>query len=251
MKHSLSLLTIGCFIAIAVIEPTSATQISISPQLDSLYIVGSCTPAEMICTLSDSPSGYDTITIQSRYSDPLCTDFPPNESNIIPAFHYIIHDTSAGFRYELWACPIEYDTAYAIKFDTAFMLAPQWYHMVLRVYADSVLVDTAQVRLRSINTGLSVERMNNLVPSKIVLEQNYPNPFNPSTFIPFSVPSEAFVSLKVFDLNGREVANIINENISAGYYRVHWEAQHLPSGIYFCRLQSGNYLQTKKLCLLR
>lgn len=83
------------------------------------------------------------------------------------------------------------------------------------------------------------------------LSQNYPNPFNPSTNISFSVPSKSYVSLKVFDVMGREVATIASEELSAGTYTRLWNASHMSSGIYFYRLQVGNYLESKKLILLK
>lgn len=83
------------------------------------------------------------------------------------------------------------------------------------------------------------------------LYQNYPNPFNPSTSISFSLPTRSFVSLKVFDLIGREVATLVNDEKSAGTYNVKLDASKLPSGVYFYRLQAGKYSETKKLVLLR
>ena len=83
------------------------------------------------------------------------------------------------------------------------------------------------------------------------LEQNYPNPFNPSTTIKYSIPSSGFVSLKVYDVLGNEVATLINEEKSAGSYEVEFSAAGLSSGIYFYKLQSGNLVETKKMILLR
>jgi photosystem II stability/assembly factor-like uncharacterized protein len=88
-------------------------------------------------------------------------------------------------------------------------------------------------------------------PSSYILQQNYPNPFNPNTTISFDLPSKSFVSLKVFDLMGREVATIISEKMSAGTYSRQWNAVNMSSGIYFYRLQAGSYTQTKKLVLLK
>jgi hypothetical protein len=88
-------------------------------------------------------------------------------------------------------------------------------------------------------------------PKTFSLLQNYPNPFNPTTTISFNLSSRSFVSLKVFDLSGREVATIVSEEISAGNYSRQWNATNMPSGIYFYQLHSGNYSGTKKLVLLR
>jgi len=87
------------------------------------------------------------------------------------------------------------------------------------------------------------------LPYSFVLHQNYPNPFNPSTTISFSIPYRSFVSLKVFDLLGREAALLINENQNGGNHSTTFNAANLPSGIYFYRLQAGSFSETKKLVL--
>ncbi len=97
------------------------------------------------------------------------------------------------------------------------------------------------------------------LPNQFTLEQNYPNPFNPTTTISFSLPSKSFVSLKVFDIIGREVATIVSEEMSAGIHSRQWIASKMSSGIYFYRLQAhplsggqtGTYTETKKLVLLK
>ncbi len=83
------------------------------------------------------------------------------------------------------------------------------------------------------------------------LTQNYPNPFNPSTTIGYSLPQNSFVQLKVYDMLGREVANLVNKSQVIGNYQIEFDATNLTSGIYFYRLQSGNFTETKKLILLR
>jgi hypothetical protein len=77
------------------------------------------------------------------------------------------------------------------------------------------------------------------VPGAFMLEQNYPNPFNPSTSFEFRVSSFGFVSLKVFDILGREIARLVNEMRPAGVYTVRWDASSLPSGVYFARLNQS------------
>ena len=90
-----------------------------------------------------------------------------------------------------------------------------------------------------------------LLSSSYSLNQNYPNPFNPSTTISFNLPLRSFVSLKVFDLIGREVATIVSEELQSGKYSRQWNALDLPSGIYFYRLQAGAFVETRKLILLK
>jgi hypothetical protein len=89
------------------------------------------------------------------------------------------------------------------------------------------------------------------LPSEFSLYQNYPNPFNPSTRIWYGIPKRSFVSLKVFDILGNEIVTLFNEEKQAGNYEITWYASSLPSGIYFYRLQAGDFIQTKKMILLK
>ncbi|HYQ85906.1 MAG TPA: T9SS type A sorting domain-containing protein [Bacteroidota bacterium] len=90
-----------------------------------------------------------------------------------------------------------------------------------------------------------------LMPSGFLLSQNFPNPFNPSTRIQFSIPISQHVSVKIFDLLGAEITTLVNEFKQPGTYTVTWDARKLPSGVYFCRLQSESFTEMKKLLLLR
>ena len=88
-------------------------------------------------------------------------------------------------------------------------------------------------------------------PSKFVLHQNYPNPFNPSTVISYQLEVSGLVTVKIFDVLGREVALFVSEEKSAGWHSVTWNAAALPSGVYICRLDVGGFFLSKKLMLLR
>ncbi|MGB6066357.1 MAG: alpha/beta fold hydrolase, partial [Desulfomonilaceae bacterium] len=83
------------------------------------------------------------------------------------------------------------------------------------------------------------------------LGQNFPNPFNPSTTITFSLPSRQFVSLKIYDVLGREVASLVSSTLSAGKHSVQWNALNNPSGVYFYTLQAGTHRESKKLLLMK
>jgi xylan 1,4-beta-xylosidase len=101
-------------------------------------------------------------------------------------------------------------------------------------------------------TSTSVgELQSSQLPKRFELGQNYPNPFNPTTNISFNLPLKSFVSLKIFDLLGREVAILINEEMSAGTYSWQWSATKMSSGIYFYQMQAGSFTDTKKLILLK
>jgi hypothetical protein len=89
------------------------------------------------------------------------------------------------------------------------------------------------------------------VPAEFALEQNYPNPFNPSTRIKYSIGSKQFVSLKVYDVLGNEIATLVNEEKPSGDYELQFLAVNLPSGIYFYKLEAGNFTKTKKMILMK
>jgi hypothetical protein len=88
-------------------------------------------------------------------------------------------------------------------------------------------------------------------PKTYDLSQNYPNPFNPSTTIEYSIPNDAVVSLKIFDVLGKEVATLVNEQKATGTYIVNWNASNFSSGLYFYRLNAGEFSQTKKMFLVK
>ncbi|MBC8043889.1 MAG: T9SS type A sorting domain-containing protein [Rhizobacter sp.] len=89
------------------------------------------------------------------------------------------------------------------------------------------------------------------IPTAFGLLQNYPNPFNPTTAIQYQLPIPSKVSLKVFDLLGREVQTLVNDTKPAGYYQANFNASQLASGTYFYKLQAGTFVQTKRLTVVK
>jgi len=124
--------------------------------------------------------------------------------------------------------------------------------------AIDTLNDRVYIGLASRQAGLYVldaitneESTHNEIPNTFSLSQNYPNPFNSRTEIKFEVSSGAYVSLKVYDFLGRHVATLVNAKKGPGVYRVFWDASPLPSGVYFYRMEAGNFADTKKLIVLK
>jgi len=112
----------------------------------------------------------------------------------------------------------------------------------------------------SVNVGMdiiltdivtSIEDQFNHTPDDFVLDQNYPNPFNPSTKIKYSVPQISNVVIKVFDVLGKEIKTLVKEEKSVGTYELTWYAENLPSGVYFYQLKAGDFIQTKKMILIK
>ncbi|MGD1046982.1 MAG: YCF48-related protein [Bacteroidota bacterium] len=113
------------------------------------------------------------------------------------------------------------------------------------------IVGNLGIILRTKESATSVENKQAEIPKNFTLLQNYPNPFNPSTTISFNIPKRSNVSLKIFDLLGREVATIVSEEMLAGNHSKQWNAANMSSGIYFYRLYAGSFTETKKFVLLK
>ncbi len=129
-------------------------------------------------------------------------------------------------------------------------------------YTDNNLIGGSnfQYRLKQIDNDGKFEYSNILevtaVPAKFELSQNYPNPFNPSTTIKYYTPQNSFVTLKIYDMLGREIATLVNEQISPGYHEAIWngldsKGVSVSSGVYIYRLTAGNFTKTKKMNLLK
>ncbi|NWF49808.1 MAG: T9SS type A sorting domain-containing protein [Ignavibacteriaceae bacterium] len=101
------------------------------------------------------------------------------------------------------------------------------------------------------DSATSVDDEEFAFPNEFILEQNYPNPFNPYTRINYSIPQNSFISLKVYDVLGNEVANLVDAQQSAGRYEVIFDGSNLASGIYLYTLKAGNFTSTKKLVLMK
>ena len=96
-----------------------------------------------------------------------------------------------------------------------------------------------------------VKASNSLIPDKFEMQQNYPNPFNPSTVIEFAVPQESKVLLEVFNILGEKLATLVNEVKTPGYYNVDFNAGLLSSGFYIYRIQAEDFVEVKKMILLK
>ena len=115
---------------------------------------------------------------------------------------------------------------------------------------DSSAVHIDEVWYNETPTGMSISD-DAPIASSYELGQNYPNPFNPTTHIRFNIPETAGAKLTVFNIMGEAVANLVDGVVSAGGHTVSWNAANMPTGVYFYRLESGNFTQTRKLLLVK
>lgn len=98
---------------------------------------------------------------------------------------------------------------------------------------------------------IGIEPVSSEIPKTFSLSQNYPNPFNPNTTIKFDLPVSGLIKLSVYDILGREIETLINEDLKAGTYLVNWNASNYPSGIYFYRIETRDFTETKKMILIK
>jgi hypothetical protein len=176
-----------------------------------------------ILTSTNGGTNWTSLVIlNGGVSGPLVTA-PPQTSEFIP--------TNAQWKYQRMALPIGTNK---IQFNA------------ITAYGNQLYIDSICVKM--IPVGIS---NNGGIPKNFTLSQNYPNPFNPSTQITFSLPKASDVKLVVFDILGREVATLVNGFKQAGTHSIEFNASSLSSGVYFYRLESGTFTDTKKMLLLK
>jgi hypothetical protein len=122
--------------------------------------------------------------------------------------------------------------------------------LVMVTISDGSLSETKISTLSTNPTIVGVED-NGSIPTKFNLHQNYPNPFNPTTAIKFEIPKESYVTLRIYNSIGKDVAELVNRELSAGQYQISFDAKDLPSGIYYYKLQAGEFTQTRKMLLVK
>jgi hypothetical protein len=127
---------------------------------------------------------------------------------------------------------------------------PRWYITYVSFdNPDSIFsVNLDAANNRNINSIIPVD---NTGLKNFMLYQNFPNPFNPTTIINYSIPKSGLVTIIIYDIHGREIKKLVNEEKSAGNYSLRFSGANLSSGIYFYRMQSGSFVETKKLILLK
>jgi len=141
-------------------------------------------------------------------------------------------------------------------------LSQQLYHLLQTRYPNSYELELAEVQLQNYHQGAmrpssgaglakAPNTTSSQLPTEFNLSQNYPNPFNPTTTIKYGLPVDAHVTLKVYDVLGREVQTLVNGNVPAGVHTVRFDATDLSSGVYLYRLTAGEYTSVKKLVVMK
>jgi hypothetical protein len=161
---------------------------------------------------------------------------------------------SNGWDWAIWILRIDSsgDTLWTTTYDTGgndggcILQAPDEGYLLLATEGSVERL----IKYAPEGTGLSQKNLL-YIPKGYNLSQNYPNPFNPITTIEFTLPKTSEVSLKIFNILGEEVATLVSDRLSTGSYSYEWDASNHASGVYLYRLQAGDYVETKKMILMR
>lgn len=100
-------------------------------------------------------------------------------------------------------------------------------------------------------TPVKIINLNTITPEQFSLSQNFPNPFNPTTNITFDLPQKSFVKLKIYDVTEKELISLVNEDLTVGSYNFQWDASSFTSGVYFYRLETNDFIETKRMVLMK
>jgi hypothetical protein len=241
------------------IPPPLNVQIQFFPPLDTALVNGGCCTPQIIAKNLSSTSVRDSISIEPGPNTLFYYYDSTGTQTFLDNYYFIVIDSLDEFEYELWYHPTAIPAAigsnqFIIPFDTAFYTDNNYYDIQLIVKKNAEIIDSLSQPFHA-DYGLSVEE-NGKVPTEFSLEQNYPNPFNPSTKIKYHIPDQVWndsrlVTLKVYDILGKEIATLVNEEKQPGTYEVEFDATGLTSGIYFYQLREHNFVETKKMLILK
>lgn len=227
---------------------SNGQNISFSPKSDLIYLSDGCTG--VILNYNVSIGDIDSIIISPGFNTYMEYIDSLGNTEFIEKAMFLVSKENDSNIYELYLCS-ENDTIILIPPDSSFYVEYPNYDIKLIVKNENEIIDSLSQQFHS-DWGLEVdENPNEPLPDKFNLSQNYPNPFNPSTTINYTIPERGQVELKVYDVLGREIATLVKKEQQAGSYEVRFDASKLTSGIYFYKLQSAGFVESRKMVLLK
>ncbi|MBM4176799.1 MAG: hypothetical protein FJ213_11610, partial [Ignavibacteria bacterium] len=211
----------------------SSQMIEFIPKERPIFLFGYCTWSPITCTVISTHSVYDTVKISAHYGALCIFDSVSHLYTYLLECTFVVKNPQKDLTYELWGLGITYpDQIFQIPFDTTYNYPMRYFNLKLLAKNGSTTVDSMLVLFYSDLRGDVEEFESNM---NCALFQNYPNPFgeathsgNPETSIEYLVPRREYITLKVYDILGREVAVLVDEVKEAGTYSLPFSAYHLP-----------------------
>jgi hypothetical protein len=191
-------------------------------------------------TILKTTNGGETWQAQSGGTTNSLTDVSFSDANNVTIVGYegiILRTKNGGTNWQLQTSGTS-NTLRGVSFSDAY---------------NGTAVGDGGTILRTTNGGVTFIGKENSItnPQEFNLSQNYPNPFNPSTTIKYSIPKQSDVTIKVYNILGKEILTLVNENKLQGNYTIEFNANNLASGVYFYQLKTNNFIQTKKMLLMK
>jgi len=221
------------------------------PPADTIIVGGGCTVPEIICHEFAGSMFQDSISIDPGWNTWMFNRDSLGNRIDFDNSYFLVNDSTDQFEYEIWLHPHSYPSI-LVLFDSTFWCDFWKFDIQLVVKEQGVTIDSLSQPFKS-EYGLGIEDEENalLISQQIKLFQNYPNPFNPVTNVRFFLPKAGPVTIEVFDVAGKKMATVLNSKKPAGSYSIEFDGSNLASGIYFYRLQAGQFVDVKKMILMK
>jgi Secretion system C-terminal sorting domain/X-Pro dipeptidyl-peptidase C-terminal non-catalytic domain len=202
------------------------------------------------------PSGEEKLVTRINWTDRYYTANQVKEKNVSGQAYG--HKFLQGNRIRVKVTNLDNVTLYRGQYlADPFLRTNPFMLPVLEQSTNRIFINASSrsyIELPLINFVIGIQQISAEVPGEFSLQQNYPNPFNPATKIRFSVPSTGkndFLRLSVFNITGREVTVLIDENYKAGTYEIDWDASGYSTGVYFYKMTAGDFTSVKKMMLVK
>jgi predicted secreted protein len=232
-------------------DSTLNFQIDFFPTVDTAWVFSNSIGPDIITHNFVSTPFRDSITIEPGPNSAFF--YYDSSGNLIPVdkYYFIVISQSNQKEYELWLHPKSRPpfVPMLIPFDSVFQFRENKFEIQLVVKQNGYTIDSL-TQIFKTDWGLNVKE-NEELPYTYNLHQNFPNPFNPKTKIGYEISESNFVTINVYDILGNEITTLVSEEKQPGTYEVEFDGKQLPSGIYFYQLKAGNYIETKKMVLIK
>jgi len=216
------------------------------PELDTITISEGCSSPSLLFTNISQTSHIDSIIITSPYNW-FEVHNPPNHFGFAKC-GFEVYNIGVQYKYEIWYNPIKCpwdNIQHIILFDTLNSYLGD-FDINLKIFKENIIIDSLSHFMRAIEYMVIDD---NIHQTSFHLSQNYPNPFNPTTMINYQLPMTSDVNLSIYNILGQKIATLVNEKKSEGNHQVVWDASEYSSGIYFYKIETGDFMEYRK-CLL-